>query len=87
MSRSELFDPVLHSSLDDLAFVTKQRLVQGGVVRREVLSKLQNTELIKLSDWCSHILIFDPHVQRSVALLSVFNYLWMPQFTNLADFI
>ena len=87
MNRSELFDPVLHSSLDDLAFVTKQRLVQGGVVRREVLSKLQNTDLMKLLDWCSHISIFDPHFQRSVALLSVFNYLWMPQFTNLAVFI
>ena len=53
MNRSELFDPVLHSYLDDLVFVTKQRLVMGGVVRREVLSKLQNTELMKLFDWCS----------------------------------
>ena len=54
-----LFDLVLHSSLDDLVFVTKLRLVQGGVVRREVLSKLQNTELMKLIDVDHKSLSFD----------------------------
>ena len=54
-----MFDSVLHSSLDDLIFITKQRLVQGGVVRREVLSKLQNTELMKLIDVDHKSLSFD----------------------------
>ena len=94
MNRSELFDLVLHSSCfrHQTAACTgwsgpKRSLEQTPKHWVDEIVRLVFLLLVLMLIMNSFHSIFDPHVQRSVALLSVFNYLWMPQFTNLADFI